>query len=567
MRIEKALLTAVLLLSAMSAAAQTFVSTTPQKRNALIEEYTGVNCSYCPLGHKTVDEMSAMYPGRVFAINIHQGSFASMYTTQWGNALAQQAGINSYPSATLNRHAFSGSSIKINPGDNYLYVPQVLEMDAPVNVAAVVDIDPATRLMTVRVEAYYTTNSTAEYNLLNVALLQSNVYGSQAGGSSYYPENMVNGRYHHKHMLRDLLTGQWGDTIRQTTAGSFFTKEYAYVVPNSIGNLNIDDMDDLSVVVFITESHREVLNATEAIRASDNASLAYSGVDRDVCDYNVQPFVAVTNGTAEAISNMRFTVDGSSLVANKTIAPYTTDTVRLPLFSLDPLPADHQHYSASRTVEFNGYTSGGQQVNLNGEQQTFDIADFDLYTSAGPLTLSIRYDGYPAEVSFSLFGYGDCSYYYQTSGLSNQAGQTVTYTLSPANTGVYRLWLTDVGSDGVSGTIAVTDANGNTLFSRNGSGLTQWDYYFNITTAGSDGPMVGIASVEAAEIEVYPNPVTEILTVKAEGLRQAALTDMNGRVVVYASGNRVFMGSLPSGVYLLCVVTDNGVITKRIIKK
>ena len=70
---------------AVCVSAQTFVSTAPSKRNALIEEYTGVNCQYCPLGHKSTDQTVAAFPGRVFAINIHQGTFASQYTTQWEN--------------------------------------------------------------------------------------------------------------------------------------------------------------------------------------------------------------------------------------------------------------------------------------------------------------------------------------------------------------------------------------------------------------------------------------------------------------------------------------------------
>ena len=28
--------------------AQTFVSTSPQNKKALVEKYTGINCSYCP---------------------------------------------------------------------------------------------------------------------------------------------------------------------------------------------------------------------------------------------------------------------------------------------------------------------------------------------------------------------------------------------------------------------------------------------------------------------------------------------------------------------------------------
>ena len=44
-----------MLLMTFAVQAQTFVSTTPGSRNVLVEEYTGVSCQYCPLGHKAVD--------------------------------------------------------------------------------------------------------------------------------------------------------------------------------------------------------------------------------------------------------------------------------------------------------------------------------------------------------------------------------------------------------------------------------------------------------------------------------------------------------------------------------
>lgn len=173
-----------MLLMSVSAVAQTFVSTVPEKRNVLIEEYTGVNCQYCPLGHKATDQTLAAFPGRAFAINIHQGTFASRFTTQWGNALAGQASIDGYPSSSMNRHAFDGGSIHIDPGQAYSCAMQVMEMDAPVNVAAMVDIDPVSRLMVVKVEVFYTGNAANSTNMLNVALIQSNVLGPQQGGSA-----------------------------------------------------------------------------------------------------------------------------------------------------------------------------------------------------------------------------------------------------------------------------------------------------------------------------------------------------------------------------------------------
>ncbi len=563
-----------MMLTAFAASAQTFVSTLPGKRNALIEEYTGVNCQYCPLGHKATDQTVEAFPGRVFAINIHQGTFASRFTTQWGNALAGQASISGYPSSTLNRHAFFGNSIHIDPGQAYSCAAEILEMDAPVNVAATVDIDPQSRLMVVKVEAYYTADANGGTNMLNVALVQNNVLYYQAGASSYYPENMVNGEYQHKHILRDLLTGQWGDTIHQTTAGSFFTKEYAYVIPPQIGDLEVPDVDDLSVVVFVCEGRKEVLNACEAIRTGDKAYIAHGNAGGEECSLEWNPYVTVVNPTDQPIDNLKFNVDGSVVTRNKTIAPYCSDTVRIAHFAIDAMPEASQSYSQSISVVFSSFASNGHEVAAAGDPVGISYGNAELYTAEGPLTLRIRYDSYPTEVSFSLAGMDDCRYYYQTTGSQSDAGATREYTLSPATAGLYRLKVYDVGGDGLSGTVAVVDAQGNTLFSRNSSDLMVWDdLYLNITTAGSDGPQDPVVAIDdvamqSVSLQLYPNPATDRLMLSADmPVQRVQVFDMTGRMVMSSTGTELDVSTLPAGLYMLRAMGETGVGSKKFIKK
>lgn len=563
-----------MMLTAFAASAQTFVSTQPGKRNALIEEYTGVNCQYCPLGHKATDQTVEAFPGRVFAINIHQGTFASRFTTQWGNALAGQASISGYPSSTLSRHAFFGNSIHIDPGQAYSCAAEILEMDAPVNVAATVDIDPQSRLMVVKVEAYYTADANGGTNMLNVALVQNNVLYYQAGASSYYPENMVNGEYQHKHILRDLLTGQWGDTIHQTTAGSFFTKEYAYVIPPQIGDLEVPNVDDLSVVVFVCEGRKEVLNACEAIRTGDKAYIAHGNAGGEECSLEWNPFVTVVNPTDQPIDNLKFNVDGSVVTRNKTIAPYCSDTVRIAHFAIDAMPEASQSYSQSVSVAFSSFASNGHEVAAAGDPVGISYGNAELYTAEGPLTLRIRYDSYPTEVSFTLAGMDDCRYYYQTTGSQSDAGATREYTLSPATAGLYRLKVYDVGGDGLSGTVAVVDAQGNTLFSRNGSDLMVWDdLYLNITTAGSDGPQDPVVAIDdvamqSVSLQLYPNPATDRLMLSADmPVQRVQVFDMTGRMVMSSTGTELDVSALPAGLYMLRAMGEAGVGSKKFVKK
>lgn len=563
-----------MLLMTFAVQAQTFVSTTPGSRNVLVEEYTGVSCQYCPLGHKAVDFTLKSFPGRAFAINIHQGVFASQFSTQWGNALANQASVQGYPSATVNRHAFSSGTIQIDPGQSYPCAQQMMDQEAKVNVAATMDIDPATRLMVVKVEVYYPGNGPGDFNMLNVALVQNNVLGNQTGGSQYYPENMVNGQYRHMHILRHLLTGQWGDTIHDVTAGSFFTKEYAYVVPRQIGDLAVDNLDDLSVLVFVCQDRKEVLNVCEAIRKGDKAYIAYGDKGGYECSLDYHPYVSVVNPTDRPVSDLRFEIDGTNVVRHKTISPYTADTVQVASYSIADMPAAHGQYGETVSVRLTGYTTGGTQVDVGAGALSVDYANVDVYTAEGPLTLSIKYDSYPQEVTFTLAGLADCQYYYRVEGADGDAGRTVDYTLSPATAGLYRLKLVDVGADGLNGTVTVADAAHNTLFSRSGRDLMVWDnYYFNITTPGTDGPIGTVVGIEEpdtkpAEWNVWPNPVSDVLHI-SEGpeIRRVDVLDLSGRVQATSADGEVNVSALPAGLYILRVVTAEGVMVKKIIKQ
>ena len=571
---RKIILSASMLLMTFALSAQTFVSTAPSTRNVLIEEFTGVSCQYCPMGHKATDFTLKSFPGRAFAINIHQGVFASQYATQWGNALANQASVQGYPSSTLNRHSFNSGSIQIDPGQAYPCALQIMDQESPVNVAATVDLDPATRLMVVKVEVYYPGNGPGNFNMLNVALVQNNVMGNQTGASQYYPENMVNGQYRHMHILRHLLTGQWGDTIHNITAGSFFTKEYAYVVPQQIGDLAVSNFDDLSVLVFVCQDKKEVLNVCEAIRKSDKAYIAYGDKGGYECSLDYHPFVSVVNPTDKPISDLRFEINGSTIVRRKTISPYTSDTVQVASYTIADMPANHQQYGETVNVRLTGYTTNGSQVSVSDNALSVDYANVDIYTAAGPLNLSIKYDNYPQEVSFSLSGIADCQYYYRVVGNSNDMGRTINFTLSPTNAGVYRLKLIDVGADGLNGTVTVTDADNNTLFSRNAKDLMVWDnYYFNITTPGTDGPIGTVVGIEepnaqTAEWNVWPNPVSNVLHI-SDGLdiRRVEVLDLSGRVQATSTGSEVNVSALSAGLYILRVISSEGIISKKIIKQ
>ncbi len=238
--------------------AQSIVSTEPQNKNVVLEEYTGIHCTYCPDGHRIAEGIAASHPGDVVLINVHQGSFASPganepdYRTPFGDALANQAGVNSYPSGTVNRHVFSGTKTAMSRGSWGGAADQILAQSSPVNIGIESNFDQASRLLTVTVELYYTAASATASNFINVALLQNNVIGPQTGGG-------MGNNYVHKHMLRHLITGQWGEEIYTTSQGTLVTKTYTYTVPAEYNSVPCV-VENCDIAVFVTETHQEVIN-------------------------------------------------------------------------------------------------------------------------------------------------------------------------------------------------------------------------------------------------------------------------------------------------------------------
>lgn len=64
------------LFCAFGAFGQTFVSTTAENKNVVLEEFTGIYCTFCPDGHVQAQNLANNNPGDVVLVNIHTGSFA-----------------------------------------------------------------------------------------------------------------------------------------------------------------------------------------------------------------------------------------------------------------------------------------------------------------------------------------------------------------------------------------------------------------------------------------------------------------------------------------------------------
>ncbi|MCX7696793.1 MAG: Omp28-related outer membrane protein [Bacteroidales bacterium] len=331
--------------------AQTIVSTQPSNKNVILEEFTGIHCPYCPDGHKIANQLMANNPGRVFAINIHQGTYAAPssgepdYRTPFGDALANQSGLTGYPAGTINRHVFT-SPTPMTPGKtaqsrgNWTNCTnQILAMPSPVNIAIDVSLNYQTRELTLLVEVYYTGNADSSTNKLNIAILQDYVKGPQAGSSLNPSYVTPDGQYYHMHMLRTFLTGQWGWTIPQTTAGTFWDTTITYIVPTAYHSIPVD-LGNLKVVAFVSEGKQEILTGTGKKVPSpplDASIIGITNVSSLACESTLNPKFRIKNEGTDTIYFYEIeygirNFSQNTILYNDTIPPNQTHILDLPGF-------------------------------------------------------------------------------------------------------------------------------------------------------------------------------------------------------------------------------------------
>lgn len=84
----------------------------------------------------------------------------------------------------------------------------------------------------------------------------------------------------------------------------------------------------------------------------------------------------------------------------------------------------------------------------------------------------------------------------------------------------------------------------------------------------STGSVVSINDVNNVNVAVYPNPASDKLNVEGEGISEVLLMDINGRTVMTANNGGVLsIANLANGVYVIRVVTAEGVHTQKIVKQ
>jgi len=546
--------------------AQTIVSTEPSNKNVILEEYTGTNCVWCPDGHKVAAQIMANNPGRAYAINIHQGGFSGNnpdYKTEWGNALAQQYSISSYPNATVNRGASATSNRAQWTSQSNAYLAEA----SPVNVAATATIDWNTRELTVFVEVYYTGNAANPTNKLNVALLQNNVLGPQVGGVNHYPAMMHFGYYQHMHMLRHLLTEQWGVDIPTTSAGTFFTQTFTYTIPAHLRNVPLC-LEDLEILAFVCEDRKTVLSGCKAELTFENKPAVIGRIDKiddkliTTCDGSYSAICYIRNSNDFAVNSVELTYTIGSGTPNvytwnrRTIAAQTWDTIHLPAFLLNV----NTYQNLSVTIsKINGENSNASSLSKTVRKE---VAQGD-----GSMKFILATDRYASETTFRIFN-PDGTVLLQGGPWSDLGANGITvreFNFIPIMEGCHRVVVYDSYGDGINagygaGYIRILNSAGTQIYYNNG----QFGFQANAMVIVDE--ILSTKNINEVAISIAPNPVNDRLYVTGT-YDKLEIISISGQILATAySQSSVDVSHLAKGVYFVRIQSNGQITTLKVVK-
>lgn len=540
--------------------AQSIVGTDPENKNVVLEEFTGINCGYCPLGHANAQSLYNSNPEDVVLINVHEGGYASPsgsqpdYRTPWGSAIAGQTGLTGYPSGTINRHVFSGSNTAISYGQFSSYGNQILSQSSYLNIGAEATIITSTRQLVVNVEVYYTGDSPLSTNLLSVALLQNNIVGWQTDYT-----NGNNPNYNHMHMLRHLLTGQWGEEITETTEGSLYTTTLYYEIPEDYIDIPVV-LENLEIAAFVAENHQEIIsgsmaeiNFVEALNI--DAGIVNTNVPQTSCGETMAAEVTIKNYGLNELTSFDFEYSvNDEAVQNYTwtgnLAQSETVTISLPSFDM----------LAEQSNEFNLVMSNPNSSEDELPQNNVATAGFEktAFLPQG-CKVAILTDNNPEETTWDI---------------KNGAGEIIaqggpysvtSIFLEPfewTGNDCYKFSIYDAGGNGLNGGFyrIVNSSNqliweGTTDFGTETSAEFAYDEIMNINSVS-----------ELHKVSVYPNPIIGTAHVEFTLLQQSTvqldLYNILGKRVI-----QIYEGRMPEGLKSIQVNTadlEEGVYFTRL---
>ncbi len=310
--------------------------------------------------------------------------------------------------------------------------------------------------------------------------------------------------------------------------------------------------------------------ATVTITNDDSASVTIADVSGNENDGSITVTATLDNAVQGGFTVDVSTADGTATTGDSDYSAITSQSLSFT-------------GNASETQTFTLTPTGDTKLEAN---ETITISQSNLAATALSVTITdgatvtILNDDFQATITTS-----DANSI--TSNMVDLGGEvTAEGSSSVIARGIVYAITSENANPQIGGANVITDDNGVGLgvFNETISGLvanTQYSYVayatntqgtsygsvktFSTTTLGIEEESLNVS------INVYPNPVNKILHIKANNIKleEATLYNILGKVIknIEIENKTIDFSSMANGIYLLKIVTSEGILIRRVVKK
>lgn len=224
------------------------------KRNVLVEEFTGQQCTNCPNAHRQIVELEQQYGEQLISVAIHAGVFGIAEGSNAniiglmqpeGNVYASHWGVTEYPSAVVDRRS---GALKTDSWATE--IREALERKSDINLDVEAEIVGNEVKCLVRIEP-----NVAYNGKLQIWLTENDITALQIDNGT------VKNNYIHNHVFRACIKknstqDEWGEPI-SLQANIYQTFERSIILKDKWNRSN------LNIVVFVYNDSQGVEQVVE----------------------------------------------------------------------------------------------------------------------------------------------------------------------------------------------------------------------------------------------------------------------------------------------------------------
>lgn len=529
---------------ALTLGASNFASAQATKHAVILEIATGTWCTYCPGAAMGADELHAS-SASVGVVEHHDNDPYS--TPETVARYDTYYGVTGFPTAYFD----GANSVVGGSHTQSMYTSYLPKYNTAMGVATPFDITSSWTQNGASIDVTVTVTQVGAYSAGNLrvqaCLTESHIPVNWQGMSEV---NFVN---------RDMYPDAGGQAIT-LTQGNSQTLNFTMPISPSW------TQDEMEIVVWVENgTTKQIFNGTYsplAVAQFANDPMAVSidnAIGTTSCISSIAPEVKIRNMGSASLTS----VDFSYSVNGGTAQTYTwTGNLAFLAYATATLPAINFTPQGSNTLTVNITNSNDNNNTNNTTTKTWAMA---AYVPGGAYVMNIQPDQYGAETSWEIKN-GAGSVIASGGPYTNGNTTPVNVNVTIANGDCFEVAVYDSYGDGMccsygNGGYTLTGPSGQVVATGGQFGSAERKSWTTDISASVNPTLT-------SAIRVYPNPSNGVFSVELPISGEISIVTITGRQVFSTMADqgvtRVDLGNLAAGMYMVRVMTEEGLAVKKI---